>query len=102
MPFRHASRLLHLLLGVWVSPETARGLCEAVGKRVEDLQTVQAQQSWEDDAGQSEDTRHLAISADGAMVPLTSGEWAEVRTLAIGEVPTSPPPGEPLHVGALS
>jgi hypothetical protein len=28
----------------------------------------------------------LFMSADGAMVPLVGGEWAEVKTLAIGEV----------------
>ena len=28
----------------------------------------------------------LQVSADGAMVPLRGGEWAEVRTLAVGEV----------------
>ena len=27
-----------------------------------------------------------SLSADGAMVPLVSGQWAEVRTLANGEV----------------
>jgi hypothetical protein len=26
------------------------------------------------------------LSADGAMVPLLGGDWAEVKTLAIGEV----------------
>jgi hypothetical protein len=31
----------------------------------------------------------MAISADGAMVPLRAGEWAEVRTVAIGEVPAA-------------
>src|SRR5258708_35917405 len=29
-----------------------------------------------------------AISSDGAYVPLVSGEWAEVRAAAIGEVET--------------
>jgi len=30
--------------------------------------------------------KKLQISADGAMVPLLHGVWAEVRTLVIGEV----------------
>ncbi len=30
------------------------------------------------------------LSADGAMVPLVGGEWAEVKTLAIGEVEVRP------------
>ena len=41
-------------------------------------------------------------SADGAMVPLTGGQWAEVRTLAIGEVPAGSPDAEKVHVGHLS
>jgi hypothetical protein len=28
----------------------------------------------------------MLISVDGAMVPLRHGEWAEVKTLVIGEV----------------
>src|SRR5579875_1475055 len=42
------------------------------------------------------------MSADGAMVPLTGGEWAEVRTLAIGEVPAGSVYPERVHVGELS
>src|SRR5579875_1263890 len=42
------------------------------------------------------------MSADGAMVPLTGGEWAEVRTLAIGEVPAGSVYPERGHVGELS
>src|SRR6266566_3315557 len=30
------------------------------------------------------------LSADGAMVPLVGGEWAEVKTLAIGVVEVRP------------
>src|SRR6516162_3385533 len=82
MPFRHASRVLEDLLGVYVSPETARRLCEEVGKRVEEKQTAQAQQPWKEEARAPENNCRMAISADGAMVPLTAGEWAEVRTLA--------------------
>ena len=33
----------------------------------------------------------LIVSADGAMVPLIHGEWAEVKTLVVGEVT---PPSE--------
>jgi hypothetical protein len=29
--------------------------------------------------------KHL-FSVDGAMVPLVSGEWAEVKTLVLGEI----------------
>src|SRR5215472_12007345 len=74
MPFRHASRVLAELLGVHVSPETARRLCEAAGKQVEEQQTAEAHAPWKEDAKAPEPPSRLAISADGAMVPLTGGE----------------------------
>lgn len=102
MPFRHASRVLGELLGVSVSPETARRLCEEVGKRVEEQQTAQAKQPWKEEASTPETPQRLVISADGAMVPLLGGEWAEVRTLAIGEVPAEAVAREQIHVEHLS
>jgi len=102
MPFRHASRVLEELLGVYVSPETARRLCEEVGRRVEEKQTAEAKAPWSDVAHAQENSCRMAISADGAMVPLIGGEWAEVRTLAIGEVPACPNDPEKVHVGNLS
>ena len=102
MPFRHASRILKDLLGVYVSAETARRLCEEVGKQVEEQQTAEAQEPWKEAATEPEKPSRLAISADGAMVPLTGGEWAEVRTLAIGVVPADSADGEKGHVGARS
>lgn len=102
MPFRHASRILKDLLGVYVSAETARRLCEDVGKQVEEKQTAEAQEPWKEAATEPEKPSRMAISADGAMVPLTGGEWAEVRTIAIGAVPADSADGETVHVGALS
>ncbi len=32
----------------------------------------------------------LFVSVDGAMVPLVGGEWAQVKTLALGEVERPP------------
>lgn len=105
MPFRSARQVLADLLGVQVSSETARRLCEHVGKQVEDVQTMAAQEPWKADPGQEKNHLRLVLSADGAMVPLRAGEWAEVRTLAIGEVPDCPTehaPLAPVHVQKLS
>jgi len=102
MPFRRASRVLEDLLGVDASPETARRLCEEVGRRVEEKQTADAQQPWKEEADAQENNSRMAISADGAMVPLIEGEWAEVRTRAIGEVPSGCADPEKVHVGNLS
>jgi hypothetical protein len=51
---------------------------------------VQARLPWKEDPSEEENDLRLVISADGAMVPLTGGEWAEVRTLALGEAPACP------------
>jgi hypothetical protein len=102
MPFRHVSRVLEELLGVYVSSETARRLCEEVGQHVEEKQTAEAKAPWEEDLSVPEDEHRLAMSADGAMVPLVGGEWAEVRTLAIGEVPAKASPPENVPVKDLS
>ncbi len=104
MPFRCASRVLEDLLGVHVSSEATRRLCEHVGKQVEEAQTAEAQLPWKEEANERENSHRQAMSADGAMVPLTGGEWAEVRTLAIGEVPACTPEqdSQKVHVGNLS
>lgn len=105
MPFGCASRMLEDLLQVHVGKETARRLCEEVGQRVEEKQTTESQRPWKEETLTPEDLPRLAMSADGAMVPLAGGEWAEVRTLAIGEVPPCPTEQTALthvHVGKLS
>jgi len=85
MPFARAAHMLNLLFGVQVSEPTVRRLTEQAGALYEARQTAQSQQAAES----SSDTGGCAkqvISADGAYVPLIKGEWAEVRTVAIGEV----------------
>jgi len=59
-PCRYASRVLEELLGVDVSPETARRLCEDVGCRVEEKQT--AQEPWKEEANARENECRMAIS----------------------------------------
>lgn len=42
------------------------------------------------------------LSADGAMVPLVGGAWAEVTTLAVGTLAPGPAPAAPAHLIARS
>jgi hypothetical protein len=89
MPFARAVELLERLLGVKVSAATVRRLTEAAGASLEQVQTVASQQDSDRDESApqpSPETSKLALSVDGASVPLVKGEWAEVRTLAIGAV----------------
>lgn len=104
MPFNEVPHVLEDLLGVHVSKETTRRLTEEVGTRIEEAQTAEAQQSWKEPLTATENTLRMAFSADGAMVPLTHGEWAETRTVALGAVPPVDPKkgAEHIHVGDLS
>jgi hypothetical protein len=94
LPFERVPELARLLLGVHVSVDTVRRLTEAAGaaqvEREEAMRQHLRRRAPEGPAGP--DLQQL--SADGAMVPLVAGEWAEVRTLAIGTV-ESDATGEP-------
>jgi len=99
MPCGHARRVLEDLLGVDVSPEAARRLCEDVGTQVEEKPTAEAQQPWKEEANVPEDLSRMAISAHGAM---RGGAWAGVRTRALGAVLVGTADAEKVHVGDLS
>ncbi|GCF12034.1 hypothetical protein KDI_55980 [Dictyobacter arantiisoli] len=74
------------LLGVQISEETVRRLTEQMGSALEQAQTQEAQAPFQEAGATVCIPEKRAFSADGAMVGLVHGEWAEVRTLVIGEV----------------
>jgi hypothetical protein len=83
MPFERAAKMLEMLVGVQISAATARRQTETAGAYAQAVQTAQAK---EQKTPSGKAVTRLAVSADGAYVPLLKGEWAEVRTVAIGEV----------------
>ncbi len=85
MPFARAAQMLKELLGVQVSEPTVRRGTERAGTLYEARQTAQSQQTGHAQATATRCEKQV-ISTDGAYVPLVKGEWAEVRTVAIGEV----------------
>lgn len=85
MPFERAREMLEQLLGVQVSEPTVRRGTERAGACYEARQTAQSQQAAAAEPAVSSNELQV-ISTDGAYVPLVKGEWAEVRTLAIGQV----------------
>jgi hypothetical protein len=89
MPFAQVSSMLACLLGVQVGEETVRRLTEHTGQQVQAAQTQAASASWQEETTEGTSATRLVMSADGAYVPLVKGEWAEVRTLAIGNVKAS-------------
>ena len=102
MPFAKAVKLLADLMGVQVSEAPGRRQTEAAGAAYEVVQNEQASHLLEAKNQKSKKSggwgskppkrqteaadSKLLISSDGALVPLLKGEWAETKTLVIGEV----------------
>ena len=98
LPFHQVPALIAFFYRVPISAETVRRVTERAGavqvatedRALTDLE-VTAPPIPAGPAIQQ-------VSADGAMVPLIAGEWAEVRTVAVGTIdPTRPEP----HAGKI-
>jgi hypothetical protein len=95
VPFGPAADLLESLLGVRVSTASARRDTLHAGDM--------ALRAWDEQTDELERRRPPAatgaskqvMSADGAMVPLVGGIWAEVKTLVIGDVAPAPATSTP-------
>ncbi|MCJ7483126.1 MAG: ISKra4 family transposase, partial [Thermodesulfovibrionales bacterium] len=86
MPFAKAAKELEFVLKVGVSEPTARRYVEAAGKAYEEYQTVEVERLEQTCPPAKKNLQKMFLSVDGAMVPLVGGEWAEVKTLTIGEI----------------
>ncbi|GHO71374.1 hypothetical protein KSC_102660 [Ktedonobacter sp. SOSP1-52] len=94
LSFEEAASELHALLGIEVSDSRVRRQTLQVGASVQAIQTEQANISHASSCGSSSPQplpSRLAMSGDGAMVPLRGGTWAEVKTVVIAEVLPSQP-----------
>lgn len=89
MPFERAREMLERLLGVQISEASVRRGTERAGALYEARQTAQSKPAIHSSACMTIGEK-LAISTDGAYVPLVGGDWAEVRTVVIGEVKKEP------------
>ena len=92
MPFAHAAQLLSRFFQVSVSESSAQRLTEAIGIAYEAVQVAEVERIERDWPEVEHGPDKLILSLDGAFVPLVHGEWAEAKTLVIGEV------GEPRMV----
>ncbi len=84
--FAKAATELAFFTQVDVSRATACRLTEAAGAAAVAVQTAEVERILQDYPPPPVAPETLLVSADGAMVPVRGGEWAEVKTLAIGEV----------------
>jgi hypothetical protein len=86
MPFEQAAEMMQDMQGICVSPSASRRKSEAAGAAYEEIQTEEVKRLEKDMPVAPKGAEKLQMSADGAMVPLLHGHWAEVRTLVIGAV----------------
>ena len=86
MPFAKAAQELAFTLKVEVSEPTARRYAEAAGAAQEAYQTAEVERLEKTCVRVEKNSSKLFFSVDGAMVPLVGGEWAEVKTMTIGEI----------------
>lgn len=86
MPFGRAAQELRHFRHTDISRPTVERVTEAAGAAYEAMQSAEVQRiEREAPPAPAGPTRQL-LSVDGAMVPLVGGEWAEAKTLLIGEV----------------
>ncbi|MCK5806630.1 MAG: hypothetical protein KAI66_27625, partial [Lentisphaeria bacterium] len=93
IPFGKVGDMLQSLLGIGVSEATVRRCTERQGRVYEAVQTAAVTRIEQELPKPPTGPPKQLLSVDGAMVPLVGGEWAEVKTLVLGEI------GEPVMEG---
>jgi hypothetical protein len=86
MPFAQGTAVLHHFTAVTVAEATVRRQTEQAGAQLVAAQAEQGAQLLATTPTAPATPATLQVSVDGAMVPLLEGKWAEVKTLAVGEV----------------
>src|SRR3989440_160275 len=86
MPYAQAQELLSDLVGIQVSKATARRATLHSGEAALWLDEAEVERLEQEVPQGRDGADKQQLSADGAMVHLVGGEWAEVKTLVMGEV----------------
>src|SRR5258708_7934789 len=86
MPFEQAREMLQDLVGIQVSKATARRVTLATGEAALAVCEGEVERLKQEVPQAPAGAGKQLLSADGAMVHLVGGEWAEVKTVVMGEV----------------
>ena len=86
MPFDKAAELFEDFMGIRVSKSVSQRYTEKAGAAYVGMQTEEVEHLEQEMPAAPAGADKIQVSADGAMVPLVHGQWAEVRTVVIGEV----------------
>lgn len=86
MPFRAAQRELAFFLGVEVAEASVRQITEQAGAAMVQMQAAEVEALLSERPDSPGGPVVQLMSLDGALIQLVSGEWKEVKTLALGVV----------------
>jgi hypothetical protein len=89
LPFEKAAEMFEAFTEIQISKSISQRYTEEVGATYERMQTKEVECLEREMPEAPGGADKLQVSADGAMVPLVHGQWAEVRTVVIGEVQPS-------------
>lgn len=101
MPVEQVPEQLDFQVGVGVSVETVRRLTERAGTAQVAVEDEEVRPIQRGTVRMGKGPAVQQLSADGALVPLVKGQWAEVRTLVVGEVERAGTPQE-VHATKLA
>ena len=103
MPFDKAAQMIEEILGVQTNEETARQFTEQVGSWMQAAQTAEVAADGELESEEQRLLQRCVFSADGAMISLIHTQWAETRTVAVGELEEqlTAENKQEIHVGQL-
>lgn len=90
MPVAPAAQMVTRFTGVPLSAATARRLTEVVGRAALAVEEAVVEGLCAERPPVPAGPERAVLSADGAMVPLVGGAWAEVNTLVVGWARWSP------------
>ena len=86
MPFRAAQRELAFFLGVEGAEATVRQITEQAGAAQMQVQATEVEALLRERPVSPVGPEVQLLSLDGALIQLVTGEWKEVKTLALGVV----------------
>lgn len=86
VPFEKAAELFEDFMGIKVSKDVGQRYTEAAGALYAEMQREEMEEIQKKRPRATARPERIQVSADGAMVPLLHGAWAEVKTLVIGDV----------------
>jgi len=85
MPFEQAAEEVWLNQRSQVKEATLRGTTYRYGEAAEAIERAAVERLEREAPASTATPKQLLVSADGAFIHLTNGEWREVKSMAVGE-----------------